>query len=111
MIFLGQIVIDFVIVRFISDEDVFNQCDVGGRIEGSGRNGGPVLVVRPPKQVPAADTAKSPFSGFRRLVPDETFGRRQREISVRHAGHGGVVPAGSPALRAVAGYGSANRSA
>jgi hypothetical protein len=83
MVLLGQIVIDRVIVRFVRDEYVLLQGDVRRRVEGTGRNGGYVLAEWPPKYIAAADTAESPFSALRRLVPDQASGRGQRKISAR----------------------------
>ena len=103
LLLLGQIVVDRVVVRFVSDKYVLLHREVGRSIERSRRNTDLVTPNLPPKQIAAAAATESTLGGVRGLVPEQTLGSRQFKICRRRARHGHVVSARSAALRTMAG--------
>ena len=105
---------EVVVVGFVVDEDVLGSSSMPrGQIERAGRDGGSVLARRGRQNKLPPHTRQNPRSALGEDRYQDERGRAEsgtRSLR-RRAGHGGMVAAGAPALRAMAGDDAAQGAA
>jgi len=100
-VFLG-FVGEIVIIRFVGDEDVLRQPQARRGVERARHDAQMIAAYGAPEQVTAADAAKSTLGRLRGTIPSKRRILLENEIIEAAIRGGDKIPAGAPALRAVA---------